>query len=68
MYSSRDSGTVTTLRRVLETSATNINHIVIGDFNLYHPLWSSIKRLIRYKAADILLKTASDHLLELITP
>ena len=67
-YSSKEPGTIATLRKVLESTGTGTNHIVIGDFNLHHPLWSSIERLTQHDAADILLETAHDHALELVTP
>ena len=68
LYSSKEPGTIETLRKILETNAAETNHVMVGDFNLYHPLWSSVERLTQHKAADILLKVAYNHSLELVTP
>jgi exonuclease III len=67
-YSSKEPGTIETLRKILETSVSETNHVVVGDFNLHHPLWCSIERLTRHAAADILLDVAHNHSLELVTP
>jgi exonuclease III len=67
-YSSKEPGTIETLRKILETSVSETNHVVVGDFNLHHPLWCSIERLTRHEAADILLDVAYNHSLELVTP
>ena len=67
-YSSKEPGTIETLRKILEITVSETNHVVVGDFNLHHPLWSSIERLTRHEAADILLEVAYNHSLELVTP
>ncbi len=67
-YASNEPGTIVTLRKVLEQAEKDSNHVVVGDFNLHHPLWSSVERLTQHNAADILLETAYDHELELVTP
>src|ERR1700677_1871400 len=67
-YSSKEPGIIETLRKILETTGSKTNHIVVGDFNLHHPLWSSIERLTRHEAADILLEVTLSHSLELVTP
>ena len=45
-YSSQEQGTLATLRNVLEATADSVKHIVLGDLNLHHPLWSGNERLI----------------------
>ena len=47
-YSSKALGTIGTLCNALESSVTEANYVVVGDFNLYHPLWSSVERLTRH--------------------
>lgn len=67
-YTSREPGTIATLSNILETSTAETEHVVVGDFNLHHPMWSSIERLTRHEAADLLLETAGKHALQLATP
>jgi hypothetical protein len=38
LYSSKELGTIKTLRKILEITVSKINYIVVGDFNLYYPL------------------------------
>ena len=64
-YSSQDQGTLETLRNCLQEPADD--HIVVGDFNLHHPLWSGLARLTQHAAADILLDIARNASLELVT-
>jgi exonuclease III len=64
-YSSQDQGTLGILRNCLQQPADN--HIVVGDFNLHHPLWSGLARPTQHAAADILLDIARNASLELVT-
>jgi exonuclease III len=64
-YSSQDQGTLETLRNCLQVPADD--HIVVGDFNLHHPLWSGLARPTQHAAADILLDIARNASLELVT-
>jgi exonuclease III len=64
-YSSQDQGTLETLRNCLQEPADD--HIVVGDFNLHHPLWSGLARPTQHAAADILLDIARNASLELVT-
>ena len=66
-YSSQEQGTLGILRSVLEASVDSCNHIVLGDLNLHHPLWSGNERLTQHNSADILIDLAHDANLELAT-
>lgn len=65
-YTSLAEGTLTALSEQLRHSTTE--NIVIGDFNLHHPLWNGPSRPTCHAAADILLDIARTHSLELTTP
>jgi exonuclease III len=67
-YTSTSEGTLGTLRKALEAAEPETEHIIIGDFNLHHPYWSSIERLTQHAAADILLEVTNVYDLELATP
>jgi retrotransposon-encoded endonuclease/reverse transcriptase-like protein len=69
-YSSREPGSLEKLRNCLEAAgtATGIEHIVVGDFNLHHPYWCGTKRLTQHTAADRLIDIADANLLTLATP
>ena len=43
-------------------------HVVVGDFNLHHPLWARPDYNHRHEEADELVNLAVDHGLELLTP
>ena len=43
-------------------------HVVVGDFNLHHPLWARPDYNHRHEEADELVNLAADHGLELLTP
>jgi hypothetical protein len=64
-YTSTSEGTLGTLRKALEAAEPETEHIIIGDFNLHHPYWSSIERLTQHAAADILLEVTNVYDLEL---
>ena len=66
-YSSQEQGTLAILRNALETTVDSRNHIVLGDLNLHHPLWSGNERLTQHNAADLLIDLAHDANLELVT-
>ena len=64
-YYSRLEGALTLLPGKLREDTMNI---VLGDFNLHHPLWNGTERLTFHTAADTLLDIARDHSLSLVTP
>ena len=66
-YSSREQGTLATLRKVLDSSESHCNHMVLGDLNLHHPLWSGSERLTQHNASDYLIDLAHNANLELVT-
>jgi hypothetical protein len=37
-YNSKEPRIIITLRKVLKTAVIKINHVIVRDFNLYHPL------------------------------
>ena len=43
-------------------------HLVLGDFNLHHPLWSSPRNPAAHLAADIVVETLLARDMELATP
>lgn len=43
-------------------------HIVVGDFNLHHPIWGGTQCLERHKMADDLLQIINEAGLQLLTP
>src|SRR5882757_3475466 len=43
-------------------------HLVLGDFNLHHPLWSSPRNPAAHLAADIVVETLLARDMELVTP
>ena len=43
-------------------------HILLGNFNLYYPLWNNKGRFSYYTAADILLDITTVNQLELALP
>ena len=59
--------TLPNLRRALEANRSE-EHIVLGDFNLHHPMWAGTQaRRTSDKAGD-LLELIADHHLELLLP
>ena len=46
----------------------NRKHMVVGDFNLHHPMWARPDYNHRHEEADDLIRIAEDHGLELLTP
>lgn len=64
-YSSREPGTLEILRSCVEEVSTE--HIVVGDFNLHHPLWNGLSRPTQHAAADTLLDITCEASLELVT-
>ncbi|KAI1001859.1 hypothetical protein K3495_g6341 [Podosphaera aphanis] len=68
-YSSRSCPEqLDTLRGVLSSSPSNTQHIVLGDFNFHHPLWSGVYCPTQHLAASHLLDIIDQHGLELLTP
>ena len=63
--SSLAPGTLETLRICLQRTVDD--HIVVGDFNLHHPLWAGLARPTQHAAADILLEIVRNASLELVT-
>ena len=64
-YSAIETGTLETLRYCLQEPQND--HIVVGDFNLHHPLWSGLARPTQHNAADILIEIARNASLDLAT-
>ena len=65
-YSSIDSpSSIPILSRQLAAEA---EHVVIGDFNLHHPLWNGLTRPTQHTAADHLLDLVENHDLSLTLP
>ena len=60
-------GTLPTLRGVLSREMDG-EHIVLGDFNLHHPLWGGIEQRPPHREADYLLSVVEEHQLNLILP
>ena len=54
---------------LLDTALTQPGeHLVLGDFNLHHPLWSGVQDPIQHDTADSLLTKAQLANLQLLTP
>ena len=64
-YSTMEIGTLETLRNCLQEPQND--HIVVGDFNLHHPMWSGLARPTQHNAADILIEIARNASLDLAT-
>ena len=65
-YSSIDSpSTLPIVKRQLTTGS---NHILLGDFNLHHPLWNDPSRTTQYAGADQLLNIIEESSLSLTLP
>jgi exonuclease III len=64
-YSASDIGTLEILRNCLQQAEND--HIVVGDFNLHHPLWNGLARPTQHNAADILIDIARNASLDLAT-
>ena len=43
-------------------------HLIVGDFNLHHPLWGGLDVPQTHAAADILIEGIVEHQLELLLP
>jgi exonuclease III len=61
-------GDITQLRTVRELLGREGSHILLGDFNLHHPLWAGIALPTQHHAADQLIDLTTSHDLELATP
>lgn len=59
--------TLPTLRKACQ-SIRGEEIIVLGDFNLHHPLWAHSSCLHHHSAADTLLEIAQENFLDLATP
>jgi exonuclease III len=64
-YTAPDIGTLGTLRNCLQ--APGDDHIVVGDFNLHHPLWNGLRRTTQHNAAQTLIEIARNASLSLAT-
>lgn len=64
-FESQLEGTLTLLPEHLRRNAISI---VLGDFNLHHPMWSKPERAAFHAAADSFLDIARDYSLSLVTP
>ena len=65
-YSSIDSPS--TLPIVKHQLTTGSNHILLGDFNLHHPLWNDPSRTTQHAGADQLLNIIEESSLSLTLP
>jgi exonuclease III len=65
-YTALVPGTLATLQECLREDTND--HILLGDFNLHHPLWAGLSRPTQHASSDILLDIARNHSLELATP
>jgi len=61
----RESITIATVRKCLEMDGDR--HILLGDFNLHHPLWEGPTRGRQHKMADTLLDITTKEDLRLLT-
>src|SRR5437016_3900581 len=66
-HSSQDHGTLKILRNYLQAAEAEVEHIVVGDFNLHHPYWCGTNRPMQHAAADRLLNIMDDTALSLAT-
>jgi hypothetical protein len=48
--------------------ASSCYYIIMGDFNLYHPMWDHEEWPHQDMGANALIKLAEDHDLQLLTP
>ena len=53
------------LRTALDAGS---EHIVVGDFNLHHPLWAGPRQLDQHEEADDLIDVSITNALDLLTP
>jgi len=58
----------TTLPQLKSMLTAGEEHIIIGDFNLHHPLWTAPSYLSRHKAADQLVDIVVEENLKLLLP
>jgi hypothetical protein len=68
---SMTSTTSKTTLPLLDTELTkrgSTNSIILGDFNLHHPLWNGATRFTQHTAADELIDLSQKHELDLATP
>lgn len=63
----RVEGSLGALRRALDRGR-NQSHIVVGDFNLHHPLWADPSYNHVHTEADELINIAADHGLSQLLP
>ena len=66
-YSDRQSQTITDLGERMRTAPCE-DRIVIGDFNLHHPLWNNEQRLTHHNSSEQLLDITERESMSLITP
>jgi len=69
VYNELRTNTLLDLRQTLATMATDHEIIVLGDFNLHHPLWSTVHRRVNQRIAvtQPLLTIIEDFELKLLT-
>lgn len=60
-----EQNTLPDLRRALKANESD-EHIVLGDFNLHHPMWAGIQARPASSEAGDLLDLTADHHLELL--
>ena len=51
-----------------ELLARDGEHLVLGDFNLHHPLWCGPRNPAAHQAADVVIKALLAKDMELATP
>jgi len=64
-YSARRTGSLEHARTMLGAGGTQI---LLGDFNLHHPLWAGLARPTQHAAADLLIELTEDNGMELMLP
>ena len=69
-YSLNDTTGPTTLHELKQDliSYPNEHTIILGDFNLHHPIWNSWLRLTQHAYADFLIDIVDEFKLQLLTP
>ena len=65
LATSRELGVLRDLRDALQSSG---EHIIVGDFNLHHPLWGGVLLPTQHALADDLIDIALEANLELMLP
>lgn len=67
LMSTHGRSTIPLLREVLARTVSD-NHIVVGDFNLHHPLWGGERHHQHDNEAEELLQLIGEYQMELLLP